>query len=144
MCGEFDGGVVVEHDVFVEAVDAVVVSSTQQHTVIEAVAAIVLPVVDVVDVGPCGGTVTSGVAAVLIAGDDGTPDGGGYRAGGSACVENNGAGGEYPGEDAVAQETLHGGGVQGHPALGATGEHGPGDVGGVDVDRNVGDRKSVV
>ena len=126
---------------FVETVDAVVVSSTQQHTVIEGEAATVLPVVDVVDVGPGGGTVTSGVAAVLVSGDDGTPDGGGDRARGSACVENNGAGGEYPGEDAVAQETLRGGGVEGHPVFGATVEHGsvePGDVGCFDVDRDVG------
>ena len=77
-CGTVDAGdvetaVIVEDECFAVFVHAVVVSDAKEDEVVEFVGAAAFPIADVMYFGPCGGSVTSGVSAVLITGDDLSP-----------------------------------------------------------------------
>ena len=93
--------VVVEVDGPVVGVDEDVVAAAQQHAVVHAGFAVVLPVGAVVDIAPVGGPVTVGEAAGAIALDDGVPDPFGPLPGRPADIEHLAVGAQHDADPGV-------------------------------------------
>ena len=89
----------VEADVPGGGVDQRVVGAAEQHQVVECGVAAVGPVLDVVGVAGDGGSGAAGEGAVLVAGDQGVPEGSGDESAGAAEVEELGLGAEHDGQD---------------------------------------------
>ena len=109
----------VEPDLPGGVVDEAVVVAAEQDHVVQAGGAAVGPVLEVVGVAHQGWAGAVGEGAVLVAGDQGSPDGGGDQAVDAADVEDLGVGAEDGGDQVgVAGEPAYGGGGEVEAVLG--------------------------
>src|SRR5215218_10253797 len=127
--GDFEGGVGEEFGVPAGPVEQVVVAGAQEHEVVEAGGAVVVPEADVVALAPVGGAVAAGEAAVPVADDEGVEQRGGDGAGGAAVVQDRGpARGEHPVQRGVAQQPVDAGPVEAGAVGGGGAGAGVGEV----------------